>query len=704
MSIFSKRDLSGFNDAAQSLRLYRRADLTDPDSGNSLIEDLYVDPLPENQILITMLRPNTTFLIGRKGTGKSTLFQRLQYELRKAKHQTTAYIDIKTLYESSQVDGGLADRIQATTGALPPDALNKLLLHREFLRQFVAAIKEELKKRVSSSLWAKAKEKLTGSHAELFESLDELLEEASESKFISILGIKSVSKKSSVGSSAKSDASINLEVAASKNPEIRAKSGFSDSSSSNSSDEYEFNDILVHSFNINELLGRLKALLQRLGIRNLYLLIDDFSELPREAMKIVVDVLLAPLNNWSDEFVKLKVAAYPGRVYYGAIDKTKIDEIHLDLYRLYGLADVGKMEDSATDFTQRLVEGRLKHFLGTANATKYFDGDLAEIWRALFFATMGNPRNLGYLLHFLYEGNLIYQKKINRRAIAEASKKYYEEKIEPYFELGKFLHESFDERSSIYSLKELLESIVSRARELRNHDSVLFRQIKGRPPTSHFYIPVPQEPLLSTLELNFFLTKYFEMSDRDGRKVSVFSLNYGLCEKYTISFGRPSGEREFRLYFVERIFDYTSLMLAYLTKNQEIQCSICATKYPIEQLDALKLYKMRCPECGEGTCTVTNLSKKYEGAIKAVDDELLLPRTELGILQILAQEHEPMRAGAIASELDCSYQLVGKRGKILEQRGLLQRDQNDDGNRVFSITDSAKTIYFSEQSGKGLDV
>lgn len=704
MANLSKDDLKGFNEAAQSLRLYRRADLTDPDKGNTLIETLYVDPLPEQQIFATMLRPNTTFLIGRKGTGKSTIFQRLQYELRKVKHQTSAYVDIKTLYESSQVDAALVERAQAAVGAMPREYIHRVLLHREFLRQFVVAIKEELGKRVKSSMWSRVREKVTRSHSELFESMDELLEDASEGRFISVLGIKSLKLKNSTGSAHKSESSDNFEGAFVGNPELRVKLTNLESDSRNSANESEFSDVLMHSLDINELLSRLKSLLERLGIRNLYLLIDDFSELPFDAMKTVVDVLLAPLNNWSDEFVKLKVAAYPGRVYYGSIDKTKIDEIHLDLYRLYGLADVTRMEESATDFTERLVRGRLSHYAKGAAPEEYFDGDLKEIWRSLFFATMGNPRNLGYLLHFLYESHLIYKQKITRRAISEAARKYYEEKVEPYFHIGKFLHESFNERSSIYSLKELLETIVKRARELRGHDSAMIRQIKGRPPTSHFHVPVTQEALLSSLELNFFLTKYFEMSDRDGRKVAVFALNFGLCDKYTISFGRPSGEREFRLYFVERIFDYTTLLVAYLAKNQEIQCDSCKTKFPIEQLEALKLYRMRCPKCGDGVCTVTNLSKKYAETLSAVDQALLLPRTELGILQTLAQEGEPMRAGAIASELDCSYQLVGKRGKILSQRGLLARDENDEGIRVFSISEEAKSVYFPNVKDSELDV
>lgn len=84
----------------------------------------------------------------------------------------------------------------------------------------------------------------------------------------------------------------------------------------------------MKTFDIKGLIVKLKELLNRLGIRHLYVLIDDFSELPEGAMRVIVDALLAPLNNWSDEFVKFKIAAYPGRVYYGQIDKTKVDEVY----------------------------------------------------------------------------------------------------------------------------------------------------------------------------------------------------------------------------------------------------------------------------------------------------------------------------------------------------------------------------------------
>jgi hypothetical protein len=232
----------------------------------------------------------------------------------------------------------------------------------------------------------------------------------------------------------------------------------------------------------------------------------------------------------------------------------------------------------------------------------------------------------------------------------------------------------------------------------------VFERISGRPPTSHFHIPPSFEPLLSSLELNFFLTKYFEMSDRDGRKVSVFALNYGLCQRYTISFGRPTGERELRLYFVERVFDYTPIVRAFLEQNQEITCNQCGVRQSFDKLDALRLYGMKCPACGNGTCIVVNLSRKYAPMLQDIRQELLLPKIELGILQTLHSEDEPRRPAFVAAELDCSYQLVGKRAVRLEERGLVKRSRDEDDHRIIEITDLAETSYFSSPEVNELDI
>ena len=212
------------------------------------------------------------------------------------------------------------------------------------------------------------------------------------------------------------------------------------------------------------------------------------------------------------------------------------------------------------------------------------------------------------------------------------------------------------------------------------------------------------ESALRTLELNFFVTLYYEMKDRDGNKVAVFALNYGLCQKYSIGFGRPSSERKHRLYFVERIFDDTSIVRRFLENNQEIKCDNCSETFGIDKLSGLAMYDMLCPKCKRGTCEVINLSKKYAGVIANVNPNLLMPATELGILETLYTEQREMVASEIAGELDCSYQLIGKRGRNLAEKGFVTRDKNDVNRRIFSITEDAQEEYFIGNEERQLDV
>ena len=690
--------LNGFHNAAQSLKLYRRAELHSDKTGESLIQQLYVDPLPNEHVLNTVLKPNTTMLIGRKGTGKSTIFQKAQYDLRSMVVYTSAYIDIKTVFESSQVDPTLFAKIELMPTALPRESLERLMLYRSFLKAIIGELRNELEKRIRGSLWNRIKNRFSGTLDELLEGLDGILDDAESVDLMSVTGISNLStrQKSETAEESTFEAATSLTVGG--KPEMKGSLSAKDTSKHVADEEKAYADVLMRVFNIKEFILRLKNILSKAGIKHLFVFVDDFSELPHDAMKIVVDTLLAPLNNWSEELIKFKIAAYPGRIYYGDIDKTKIDEVSLDLYALYGSNDVTDMEEKAIAFTRRLVERRLAHYCHI-KAEDFFEGRQDDIWRNVFYATMANPRTLGYILFYLHESHLIYDRPISLRAIHDSAQRYYEGKIESYFPMAKFLHETFDERSSIFSLKELLETIVGRARELRGYrGSAVTREIKGRVPSSHFHVLTSLESLLATLELNFFITKYYEMSDRDARKVSVFALNYGLCQKYTIEFGRPSGKREHRLYFVERIFDYSPLIQKYVKTNQEIICDQCGVKQDSANLAALRFYGMRCPACGAGQCHVVNLSRKYEPILRAVQENQLLPKAEIGILQTLRSERRPLYARDIAEELDCSYQLVGKRGKNLADRGLVDRSTNDQGRRVFSMTNTAEQAYFAHDS------
>ena len=136
MAEFTGEELDRFAEAIQSLKLYRRAELESP-QGEDLIEKLYVDPLPHDHVHKLLRRPNTTFLIGRKGTGKSTVFLRAQKSLLNDKAVVSTYVDIKTVFESAQVDSGSIAELSQVDGSLPEDALNRLFLMTGFLKAVI---------------------------------------------------------------------------------------------------------------------------------------------------------------------------------------------------------------------------------------------------------------------------------------------------------------------------------------------------------------------------------------------------------------------------------------------------------------------------------------------------------------------------------------------------------------------------------------
>ena len=82
-------------------------------------------------------------------------------------------------------------------------------------------------------------------------------------------------------------------------------------------------------------------------------------------------MVLSPLNNASDETIKPKVAGYPGRIYYGKIDPSKIDTISLDFYEIYKSSDIQTSETAAIEFLIRLVETRFEVF--GEKIENYFD-------------------------------------------------------------------------------------------------------------------------------------------------------------------------------------------------------------------------------------------------------------------------------------------------------------------------------------------
>jgi DNA-binding transcriptional ArsR family regulator len=707
-------DLNKFSKIAESLRQYRRAELKDfeREIGSKPIDQLYVDALPGDAVLNSVLSSNTTFLLGRKGTGKSTVFAKAQSILRDQKDIISVYIDVKSLCDV--LDSNDFQNNDLESMGISSLTYRSHLLRKAMLGRIIAEMLKEVGKSCDGLTLLDRWRGVTKQYEELQNSLNEIASRVKNSKLeqheIPVLQKitnqirtksqqENTQKRSEAGKVAGKVTATKAELSAEVNGSI---TDF-DKTLDDSEIYNEYSDVVLKSFPFSEIIEEIQILIAESGLLRLVVFFDDFSELKFIDQRLFVDVVLSPLNNSSNETVKLKIAGYPGRVYYGKIDPGKSDTISLDFSDLYEASEFQEMEKSASDYATRLLTTRFDAF--DINISDYFDfkNDDAknDLMKLMFQASFNVPRIMGHLLHTLYLDRISKKQKITQGSIKLASKKYYEGTIEKYFDrMNRYALEPFENKLDRHNQHELLSCLIKETigvrKKIVNGDigGSYFKPLVGQPPTSHFTVSPELEEVFSSLESNFFVSRYKKMRDKNGNDVIAYALFLGLCESERMSWGYPEG-RHFRHYFQQRCFEYTRAVHQFLSRNQTIKCNLCNCCHPMELKASLELYKWRCPECSEGICEITNLSEDFREEVEKLDQEIMLEPIELEIVSVLNEEQRRMRAGEISALIDTTHQLVGRRTSKLQDMGLISKDRDEDDGRMKSkITERCEATYF----------
>ncbi|MEO8767434.1 MAG: hypothetical protein ABI363_03715 [Nitrosospira sp.] len=705
-------DIEKFSKVAESLRQYRRAELKDFETeiGSKPIDQLYVDPLPGNAILNSVLSSNTTFLLGRKGTGKSTVFAKAQSVLRERKNIISIYIDVKSLYDvfamNDLPEEGLMEH------GISPVTYRSHILRKILLGNVISELLKEVNNACDNlslfDRWLGAKkqyEELKGSLKKIGKDVKDTKLEKHEIPVLQKISkqLKTKQRKeNSVTTSAK--ASIASKVTL-RNPEwtSSAEGSLSDFDKTLDDNEIynEYSDVVIRSFPFNDILNEIRTLLSESDLTRLVVFFDDFSELNFLDQRLFVDVVLSPLNNSSNEAVKLKVAGYPGRMYYGRIDPGKADTLALDFSDLYEASEVQEMERSAADYASRLLATRFSAF--GVDPKDYFDispsVSLDDYMNIMFRASFNVPRIMGHLLHQSYLDRVSKGQKITLASLRLASKKYYENTVLKYFDrLNRFALEPFENKLDRHNQKQLLDHLIKEARTIRKKigdGEVGGKYFEGlsNPPVSHFIVKPELEDVFASLESNFFLTRYKSTRDKEGQAGIVYAFFMGLTETERMSWGYPEG-RDYRNYFVQRCFEYTRAVYEYLSSSQTIKCGNCGKCYPMEKRESLELFKWRCPECMEGVCSIINLSDDFQDEVNILNKEIMLAPVELEIVTTLNEEGHEMRAGEIAALIDTTHQLIGRRTSKLQDMGLIRKFRDEEGIMKNEITERCENTYF----------
>lgn len=656
---------------AESLKLNQKAELFD-DNGKNLIDNVYTDLFPENAINDKVNLPNTTIIIGRKGTGKSTIFQKSINDQISNKKVFPLYLDVKTIFDKATPTLKYENEIYVSK-----DELTKFLLYKNFLKEIIIEIKKRIEKHLSFNLIEKAfgidTEKLYQIQIQL-DKIEKDINDAFEKIDINLFS--TIGKEFEMTKMNNNSADLNISESPSFN--VKFQNGKSQKV------KEEFNTIFLNFLNVKSLIidnfTEIKSILK---IRNLYLYLDDFSEIDYEAQVIFVNHFIAPLNNLSENFIKFKIATYRGRLYLGKIDRSKIDFIHLDFFEAYNIyKSISKMEELALDYNTRLIETRSKLYFIRSNFYDYFDLKKEELHELMFEISMNIPRKLGYILSYCYDSSLIHNNKITKAILANACQRYYEEVIESYFEANPFITRPFNDKVNIANQLNLLIKIIDKQKFNKQNIAKSRANIFKVPnqPTSHFVVNDDFSPLLNNLELNGFLSTYNKLKDKSNISSTLLALDYGLCRKHNLNYGRPK-DAEHRKYYSDSRFSLNHIIREHFNSTQVLKCEN-GHEFNFELLKQFELYEMNCPDCIKNgiikKCTITVSNKELVDKIQEIEKTSLLriDFDEYKILHSLSQFSPVSLPIKKLGELnDMSIQFISKRIPKLIELGFAEIDQ-----------------------------
>lgn len=666
-----------------------RPDILDEDN-QSLVPELYTDLFENDYILRQVLDDNHTLLKGRRGTGKSTIFLKAEYELQNNPSCLSVYINLQRCYEEVRTYH---------------DERNNVMTWYMTYQNFLKAILKNIKTKIESTMD-------TTEISNLFNDIEEgkYVDKDFERKIHFSVTNAEDQKKAFGGKISVKDFSLHGDL----------------NNGQNSTTKLDMDKTELRLFSIIDILNKITETCESGGISKVWLFLDDFSELDLEGQKVVVDSFIAPIiSSYNENFV-VKIAAYPSRIYLGNIDKSKLSSYSLDFYDAYdeGSNTYNDMEKLAISYIKRALEKRLEYYTnGQLKLEDLFDFDtnnkLPDYLHKLFYCSVGILRSLGFILSYCYLSSINNGIKISQIHIDNAAQKYYQENI-----LGDFIND-VRFKQSFYDDKVLLDQIAQK----NLHDKIIDNQFNLKRdviekyirnvltnrlfvdtleqnkksngfyfPTSHFSVDIESERLLKTLELYFIVNKYNQVSARwaPGKEISIYGLNYGLCIRHGIDFGRPVFRRTYD-YWRNQDFYITEFIHEVLTNIEKIKCNHCGEEYSEDEY-IIYLKRENCFNCGrKGTVKKIN---KFEDKMKEKITKWQnnkMPDACMDILRVLySNVGNQMSAAEIASEID-KYHIVvtTSMNRILIPKEYVKVEERT--KRYYRISDKAISIYFSDE-------
>lgn len=598
------------------------------------LNKFYIDKF---NYLFNILSNKNNFIVGRRGTGKTTLLYRAYLE---------CMLSFGKKYKSDFIStnnnlGIYIDLNKINT--LKNDSDENF--ERDFLLDLIKEFREQVnifwKPNMIQELLADSKNEVEN----IFKEIENLI---INGQMVDIVGNMSLEKL-------KKD---NLKIGVGAT-ETSAKISLSIDNQEESKNNYQVQPI---ELSVSIFYDKLAKIKEKAKINQIFIFLDEYSSL-NEIKQIKLSKLLKKLFD-SRINVYYKIGVIADNYNFGELRLDRdLHEISLDLDMIISSAgSIEKGFEHLSSFIQSLLEQRVKYFLPENKLDDIFlDKNFDEIMLELTKASMGVSRTLGKIL----EKSL--QKALNtnsdyinlahtKEAIRENSKQYNE-----------YFNGMIKKGVVANEYKELLNDIIYRAIE---------EQSKNREKQSSFFTWLPsKEFYLSKLEENYLLHKIQHNHRlKEGKiDVDVYAIDYGLCLEHKLNYYSSSKDKRQDRDIVQSRFFYDSIAVKYdsfFIEEDIYKCGICGDKEIYTKKDLTlpggKIINF-CPNHNQQILTV--IKRKVTNILKYTEEEEKI----IGLLATI-KELDSLKANEIQKEVGASpYKIAWFIKKIEQEQGYLKR-------------------------------
>ncbi len=615
----------------------------------NLLADYYVDYMESvNQIL----GPTDQLIVGRRGTGKTTLLYRGLVECMRSwgsdetiarKRTLGVYLDLEKCQSLSSSTTADYESFEYAFVAELCDAI------REELHRSWPTLKQEpnLIEKVFRSAQTK---KASAVNAELLRLVEVL--QTGLPRFVDRSAPTERREHVSSSSTGKSKVGMSVNPA---HPNVEMEMGSDKTSLFETETRHQ--EQVTYRLSVADLLRVIGELRKAGDIPYFLIFIDEFSALNAELQGRFTTLLKKILGNHAGVYVKLCAITDNYRLGSSIILQRDLFELSLDLDAFVERSgSITSAMEHLERLTRQIVEQRIAVYAHIATERLFDSPD--DAYRELTRSAMGVPRTIGIVLKQAWSrsrSGTSSRIRIRRTdleyGVRYASKAY----------LNQMTGAARDGLAIPEHVPEIWDALIERATyERRKSDS----------PASHFMIVPRYEERLRFLNM-FFLVHLLEQgrtTKKESVNRSLYSFDYGITQENNLGWGDDKNViRQQRFVYDDCLADFDRFYRG--TEAQKYRCPECNTLYEESELTFSGGVLKFCPSDkadlellarGHPVSGFTEEEIKIIGAIRS------------------ARKRDTLVARQVADDVGCYIQKVAKFGEKLNREGVIDRSKPED--------------------------